>query len=126
VPLVAGRALLSWPYRPFVNEDEARALVTALDREFSYPTSDSWVLSRRAAVESYTANPADDGSWCVTLLWRQGEHRFGFRVRHLEDAVVVGSPTPEHAALDLRMLFVEEPHAAEGDRDVFGRYWVTE
>jgi hypothetical protein len=109
-----------------VDEGEARALVAALDYEFSRPRNDEWALARRAAVESYAASQADDGTWRVTLLWRQGEHRFGFAVQELEDAVVVGEATPEAAALDLRMLFVEEPHAAEGVRDATGPLWVTE
>ncbi len=96
-----------------MTEAEARALVAALDDKLS---SGSWVLSRRAAVESYTAAQTDEGSWCVTLRWQQGEHRFGFEVDELGDAVVVGGPTPEQPALDLPMRLVEEPHGAEGTR----------
>ncbi len=109
-----------------MTEAEARALVAALDREFSHPTLDSWVLERRAAVESYAADQAEDGSWRVTLLWHQDVYRFGFEVRDLHDPVVVGWPTPEQAALDLRMFFVEEPHALHGKQDESGRYWVTD
>jgi hypothetical protein len=107
-----------------VTEAEARALVAALDTEFSRPSEDSWVLSRRAAVESYSASQHDDGSWRVTVLWEQGDHRFGYTVKSLADPVVVGQATPEQAATDLRMFCVEEPHAPEGETDESGRVWI--
>lgn len=107
-----------------VTEAEARALVTALDAEFSYMTDDSWVLSRRSAVESYSASQTDDGSWRVVLLWRQRQHRLGYTVKNLADPIVLGPATPEQAAIDLRMFYVEEPHAAEGERDDSGRLWL--
>jgi hypothetical protein len=115
-----------WRYRRFVDEAHARALISALEDEFSHATGDAWVLSRRASVESYTASQTHDGSWLVTFLWQQGDHRFGFVVREVDDAVVAGLPTPERAALDLRMFFVEEPHAPVGVRDDTGRYWLTD
>jgi hypothetical protein len=108
-----------------VNQAEAQAVVAALDRESSYPTRDRYVLARREAVESYAAEQSDDGSWRVVLCWTHGDERFGVVVAELTDTFVAGDePTAEQAALDLRMLYVEESQSAEGRRDIAGRVWV--
>lgn len=58
------------------------------------------------------------------LLWKQGTNRYGVRVSRLSP--ITGDPTPEMVALDLRMLFVEEPQGEVGEPDADGRYWLDE
>ncbi len=108
-----------------MTEAEARALVAALDQQFSFPSDDSWVLQRRSAVESYFEKQSPDGSWSVVLLWTQGSNRFGTVVEQLTDLVADQASTAAQVAVDYRMFCVEEPHALDGVRDPTGRIWLS-
>jgi hypothetical protein len=105
-----------------MTEDEAMALLAALDAQFSRPSADAWTLRRRHDVEGYVEEAKPDRSWDVVLRWRQAQDRFGVRMGTVKD---VEAATPEQAAITLRLLDVEELHETSGSRDVDGRMWLS-
>lgn len=108
-----------------MTEGEARAVVAALDKQWKSPRSDAYERERQEQVERYWAEEVG-GDWVVYLFWSQWDRRFGLRVSRV--IPVAGEATAEVLALDLRQLWVEEPHSTDwpGKFDSTGRYWFED
>ena len=63
--------------------------------------------------------------WWFVVHFRQGPHRYEYRVRHRLDTAGVES-TPEDIVADIMNCVVDEPHAPTSDVLPDGRYVLPE